>query len=526
MSQPTQYRGDRVTFRELFAHHSHVAIPIIQRDYAQGRDSAVELRSQFLDAMYSALSKHPEDANLPLDLDFVYGSIEGKDSPAFCPLDGQQRLTTLFLLHWYLAWADEKTTDFATFATQGGRSRFAYAVRASSGEFFDRLVSWFPDVRPVGVPSLPHLIEDQPWFFQWWKRDPTIQSALTMLDAIHDRFHESQGFYDRLAISETPYITFQLLDLDNFGLSDDLYIKMNARGKPLTPFETFKALVEKHIGEVFPEPNARELLGQRVSLKEYFSRQIDTTWAELFWTYRDKTTNLFDERIMNLIRAVGVVTRDTDADGVDQVLETLREPGTALSFQKYLDSKCLDRSHIDLLITLLDAWSGATDTIRTHLPGNPYFDEERAFSRIIGGVKATYVNLLQFCAYAEFLRKHKPPVNADRFAEWMRVIRNLTINSNIERPAEFQRSLRSVMDLLQYSGGILAFLTEKDSKVEGFSVQQIREERIKASLILKSNRWKDAVLKAELYTRVFQRTNRVSARFLWCSGGVECQGIM
>ena len=75
--------GCRVTFRELFGHHSHVEIPIIQRDYAQGRESALEVRNQFLDAIYSALTKATGDATLPLDLDFVYGSIESNAEPRF-----------------------------------------------------------------------------------------------------------------------------------------------------------------------------------------------------------------------------------------------------------------------------------------------------------------------------------------------------------------------------------------------------------------------------------------------------------
>ena len=33
------------------------------------------------------------------------------------------------------------------------------------------------------------------------------------------------------------------------GLSDDLYIKMNARGKPLTAFENFKAWLVARIGD-------------------------------------------------------------------------------------------------------------------------------------------------------------------------------------------------------------------------------------------------------------------------------------
>ena len=117
MTLPRKYLGERVTFRELFVHHSHVEIPIIQRDYAQGRATAQEVRSLFLDAMFSALSKDPGDPTLPLDLDFVYGSIEGESQPAFCPLDGQQRLTTLFLLHWYLAWADESRMSLLALST-------------------------------------------------------------------------------------------------------------------------------------------------------------------------------------------------------------------------------------------------------------------------------------------------------------------------------------------------------------------------------------------------------------------------
>lgn len=500
MSITKEYIGQRVTFRQLFDHHPHVEIPIIQRDYAQGRETAFEMRSLFLDALHMALMKTPDDPTLPLDLDFVYGSLEGENKLVFCPLDGQQRLTTLFLLHWYLAWVDDQSKEFAGIVNASGKSRFAYAVRSSSGEFVDTLAGWSPQLRPDDVPSLGNLIDDQPWFFQWWKRDPTIQSALAMLDAIHLKFRDTRGFYNRLTQSDAPYITFQLLDLDNFGLSDDLYIKMNARGKPLTDFESFKALVEKHIGNMFPEPNVRQLFGKPATLKDYFSHQIDTTWAELFWAYRHMKTNLFDGQIMNLIRATGIITRNPDGGDIDEVFEALRSPSATLSFQKYIDNKCLDRPHVELVITLLDALSGATGRMRTHLPDSRHFDEGKAFSEILEeGGTATYAALIQFCAYAEFFRVHGISPDSHRFCEWMRVVRNLTINSNIERPIQFKRSLRSVIDLLKHSGRILAFLAVDGGKIEGFSIQQIREERIKAALILKSDRWKDAILRAECH---------------------------
>lgn len=77
-----------------------IQIPIIQRDYAQGRgdDEINEIRNNFLETILSNLLQEKT-----LHLDFVYGSIKPQtDKTVFVPLDGQQRLTTLFLLHWYL----------------------------------------------------------------------------------------------------------------------------------------------------------------------------------------------------------------------------------------------------------------------------------------------------------------------------------------------------------------------------------------------------------------------------------------
>ena len=74
-----------------------IIIPIIQRDYAQGRKGTdvTRIRERFLDSLYKAVTEKP------ITLDFVYGDIDSEGN--MTPLDGQQRLTTLFLLHWYAA---------------------------------------------------------------------------------------------------------------------------------------------------------------------------------------------------------------------------------------------------------------------------------------------------------------------------------------------------------------------------------------------------------------------------------------
>ena len=268
----------RRTFCQLLAAHKYIDVPMIQRDYAQGRDqhSIKDIRNEFLAALHHALELPPESDDLPLDLDFVYGSVDNCDeSPNFRPLDGQQRLTTLFLLHWYLAWLDGCIEEFMKMCVDdNGKPRFSYSVRPSSNDFFKQFVSFHPSQSPKGKNSkwVSTLIEDQAWYFRRWCLDPTIQSVLVMLDAIHEKFSSSEGMYARLIDDKQPAITFQLLDLEGFGLSDDLYIKMNARGKPLTSFEVFKARFEELLITDFSD-EFRTVDGQTISISHYFSRQ-------------------------------------------------------------------------------------------------------------------------------------------------------------------------------------------------------------------------------------------------------------
>jgi hypothetical protein len=75
------------------------------------------------------------------------------------------------------------------------------------------------------------------------------------------------------------------LDLKEFNLSDDLYIKMNARGKPLTDFENFKAKFEQFIDSVksvLPRYTLDLGIKNDVDIHQYFVHKIDMDWADLF----------------------------------------------------------------------------------------------------------------------------------------------------------------------------------------------------------------------------------------------------
>lgn len=490
--------GSQIIYKQLLQRHGLIRIPMIQRDYAQGRPSEEEVLEDFLAALESALKKPADDPTLPLNLDFIYGSVEGKDDTRFLPLDGQQRLTTLFLLHWYLAWKDQKWEDFGLMFRASRQSRFSYSVRPSSNEFFDDLVCYEPTIGPEDVQNLRKLIEDQPWYFRSWRLDPTIQSALAVLDAIHDRFASHDNcLFERLIDEIQPAITFQLLDLDNFGLSDDLYIKMNARGKPLTPFETFKARYEQELEKQFPGDYLVIGAGS-FTVAEFVARRMDTTWTDLFWIHRDKKSNLYDDAIMNVFRAVALITRNPEKMTYLKDVEVLRNEARAPSYSDFHNRGWLDQEFTTTLIRLLETWSGPCGGLRTQLPEVRYFNETSIFEKVVSvGSTLSSVEAVQFAGYVIFIKKNHESLNSQSFQEWMRIVFNLSVNTSYDRAADMQRSMAGLLKLAEETNGILAYLASSEKPISGFSEQQVAEEKLKAELILAHPDWRQMIDRAE-----------------------------
>ena len=489
--------GNQVIYKQLLERHGRIRVPMIQRDYAQGRPAETEIREEFLKALKDALIKAADDSTLPLNLDFIYGSVEGDGETRFLPLDGQQRLTTLFLLHWYLAWKDDQWAAFEQLFLIDDHARFAYSVRPSSNEFFDQLVSYHPSVAPEDVTDLTHLITDQPWYFRSWRLDPTIQAVLYMLDAIHEKFVSSKGLFQRLIDETQPAITFQLLDLENFGLSDDLYIKMNARGKPLTAFETFKTRYEQELKGML-EGTTFDIGGQPFCASEYFARRMDTTWADLFWKLRDRENNLYDEALMNVFRAVALVTRKPDDVEYLNDISMLRNGLKAPSYTDFHSRKWLDEQFTLMVIHLLDSWSAENGNLSLLLPDIRYFDEKIFFDKIVSnGANLAYTEILQFAAYSGFIVKHRDAIDADALQEWLRIIHNLSVNTGYNRTEDLRRSIRGLNELFENSGDVLRHFAQAEKAAGGFNAQQIAEEKFKAELILANDDWRTLIDRAE-----------------------------
>ncbi|MEJ2792071.1 DUF262 domain-containing protein [Iodobacter sp. LRB] len=498
--------GEQLSFYQLFEQKNmQVEIPIIQRDYAQGRAEVAEVRDTFLQALHRYLEKGQPFR----DLDFVYGSITNKADGrgSFTPLDGQQRLTTLFLLHWYLAQIAGEGASFRQVLSAGGVSHFTYETRSSSREFCNALVAKDIDfsalLQESGTGCLSKTIKDRAWFYLSWESDPTIRSMLTMLDAIHQQFAGHADFFYKLIDQENPVITFRFLNLAEFKLTDDLYIKMNARGKPLTHFENFKARLEKVIKSfkaTWPEYHL-SFKASAVSGYDYFIHKIDTDWADLFWHYRNVASQdeSYDDELMNFISlSIANFLLLNPAQNNENLPKTLFGQGgktNQLSFIECDRNGYLSQPLIIELITRLDLLRGASSPcagIAMHLQKNSHYDEENVFKKIIAN-NSSYPEKLRFHAFYTALAKGKAGAELEA---WMRVIYNLTENTIFNSVDDYHKALVSVHDLAQMEGTILNLLIQ-DVQVQGFLPVQIFEEKLKAHLLLKSSEWETAIIQLE-----------------------------
>ncbi len=259
---------DKMCFADLIK-RGQIRIPQIQRDYAQGRchKDVKEIRNHFVRSlMHVVTGKKPE-----AQLDFIYGSDRKE---AFEPLDGQQRLTTLFLLHWVLG---------VNLSTADGEPILTYETRNTSEAFCKELVrhdaKQFVDETHSFKPS--ETIQNRDWYQWGWRFDPTINSMLVMIDTICEQMDWTQNLDE--CRERLGNICFNHLDLGEMGMSDELFIKMNARGKPLSDFDKLKSTLEEEIQMQQSETDGKGTPLADSAIEHLWREHMDGKWIDLFW---------------------------------------------------------------------------------------------------------------------------------------------------------------------------------------------------------------------------------------------------
>lgn len=454
-----------------FLEQYHVVIPMVQRDYAQGRttDDVTRVRNRFLDAIKSYLVKS-EDDNDVMKMDFIYGEKElvwstttanKLEKIIVTPLDGQQRLTTLYLLHWYAAKKGVVEASNYEFL-----NNFTYDIRPSSRDFCSHLLQYVPD----WSLSFHDQLVDQNWFMGEWLNDPTVIGMLVMLDSINDKFGNIANLWEILT-GEKARIVFYFLPLSENGLSDELYIKMNSRGKKLTAFEHFKAEYE-------------DLYEKDSDEARTVNHKFDVEWADTFFPYRNQD-DIVDNEFMKYFFYVshilcyeqGIKKSNDEFELIELVYS---DSPNAVANRNYLEDAfdcwyrvMKDYGSIDnFFAKYLSGFTYEKGKVTTFKSVYEYFDTQNFFHAC---VKLYQVN--NNFSYSDFLFLYgiitylinKDAIKEDEFIDRLRTLRNLIWNSNsgeIRGDADYMKDMLCEVKDLMLAGVINKELSHKFNGIQ------------------------------------------------------------
>lgn len=562
-------------------------IPKIQRDYAQGREteSVRRKRKNLLTDMILVLYGHKQK----LSFDFVYGymmedgkicSIKNCDdyikhpNVVFAPLDGQQRLTTLFLFHWFFDRND------ILIDSSKSHSLFIYETRPTSEEFCNWLVqqnacklitSWRDLVEKVQQSNKENEAKwgdkDKPEYsinrlkypkkntprlldyittledFKWdWHDDPNIRSMIVVIESIYNLITEMGKDYN-VGVSKKENldnITFQLLDdLECDG--DELFEKMNARGKALTHFEVIKSTLEEEL----------ELQGiANDKVANDWRANIDNKWVDYYWSStiacKTEEPTLKDVREVEA-RLETLILRMIAKSFLNKEIKGTAPQGNteSLSYHEILCKSITDDMdsvvdhYVDYALherslskkpTQIDFNKVYNDieNILYRENGQPWKDifqkaKDSGFNfyknsstlldNFLTGKPTHNIRVMFYAALAYLEKQNATDIFADsvklsNFIEWLRFVRNVYLAENktagLDNVNDANAAIRAIDNWLknffqeynpQNGNEMLTFINTITP--EGQEEGRIKEEKLKAGLRLQNEDWNDTILEAE-----------------------------
>jgi hypothetical protein len=283
---------------------------------------------------------------------------------------------------------------------------------------------------------------------------------------------------------------------------------MNARGKLLTPFENFKASLQKKVED--------EKWESETNFQDSFAFKIDTVWTDYFW-HQFRKNNTIDEAFMRLIASVCMIRQSIDrtvtkAEDRANLITTIQEHPNSIrpdhftksSFEYLTETfniyEKVYKENIDLKPSFI-MWRHSS---RKSILSEIAFDDNTYSTVQINS--ATYTQKVLFFAQTEYLRRNSI-FNKEKFEEWMRVVRNIVSRGDVDKdgnrpdivrsPQAFDGAVNLINELSEFSSDIYSHLSTIDSLKSQFAKEQIEEEKNKAKLIINNPDYREQVFSAE-----------------------------
>lgn len=299
--------GETYSLAELFSEERRIIIPDLQRDYCWGdetnRKSSGEVGELVSDFVKNLIELYESKEQGVLNLGLFYGYEIPANHIQLC--DGQQRLTTLFLLLGMLNKMSGKfrrhlISDYE-YKHDDKEPYLNYAIRETSLYFLSDLVCRFF----ISNQDTVNKIKEADWYFADYNLDPSIQSILNALSKIESLLISKDkdwvvSFGDWM-LNKLTFLYFDMQDRKN---GEETFVIINTTGEPLSATQNLKPLVIQEKNEAFDntlfcakQPNGK-------------SFTIDVCWEQVetwFWRKRQDSNDTADAGFAEFLRWVYMI---------------------------------------------------------------------------------------------------------------------------------------------------------------------------------------------------------------------------
>lgn len=500
-----------------------ICIPLIQRDYVQSLSTTII--ESFVEQLIDVLSD--VSATKSMNLNYIYGVDHPKLTTAeFEPVDGQQRLTTLWLFCLYISKYLKLNNNEASFDV-----RLVYQSREYANAFCQELMkhtAWAKNTDDFEIQ-----IENQTWFIPDWGKDTSVIAMTKALAVIARKLSRLDSekviqIWARLNHAECP-VTFSFYPTDTLG--DDIYIKMNGRGRSLTTFENLKSWLDEKLYYYLPEKNYSSVNQEGVS--QYFVRnwkyEMDNAWTNLFWDNRETDSYEIDDMQLRLFYNLlylywcfedktQILPSECDVDELAILLNLDTEDTNREKVTDAILSKIIKSSNYSIPLYILDninlcplkffLWFykvlNGLCAINNELKGitdkdiffwGKSIDEDSGISRTLlfqimmseSSQEEVSMSKLALsyaiCKFACFYDK-----TVTRLIDWLYRCRNLILNNDF-RNRNFNKALQSISSLFEECMKVTIdnVLKQENFKLNQFPEKYILLEQYKSEIITSGN---------------------------------------